>query len=67
MYEVILVVCAFANNYSVDLVCEEKKMDQLQSCAHIELNLPDGYFIKKVSCSKMVPVAPKEKPGIKSA
>ena len=67
MYEIILLVCVFANDYSVDLVCEEQKLDMLPSCAHVEITKPPDAMIKGVTCRKMVPVAPATGEGEQSA
>ncbi len=67
MYEVILTVCIFANSYSVDLVCEEQKLDMLPSCANVQMHKPPDVMIKGIECRKMVPVAPPTKEGEASA
>ena len=62
MFEVIFLVCTFANAHSVDLVCKEQTQTHLETCG-VEIDSPRLYhpannprgdmFIKGVSCSKM--------------
>lgn len=65
MFEVIILACMFANDYSVDLECKEHKAISA-SCA-VTLEHEPEVFIKEVTCRKYVPTAPPSKEGEKPA
>jgi len=66
MFEVIILACMFANDYSVELQCKEHKAIS-DSCAVTIEDKEPGVFIKEVSCLRYIPTAPPSKDGEKAA